>query len=91
MNPLAGLALLALVLLIGCWSEVHALGEHEVPEPTVRRARRAVRPRQVRMPAREHLLKRVANRYYGTSGTEVNYDLAVACMKARGWYPAQKK
>ena len=32
-----------------------------------------------------------ANRYYGTSGTEVNEELALACMNARGWYLAKRK
>jgi hypothetical protein len=85
------LALLALVLLIGCGPQYTHWESTKYPSP-LSPEHGAQFDRDKYECQRENTFSSAyANRYYGTSGTEVNYELAMGCMKARGWYPVEKK
>ena len=80
----ASLALLTLVLLAACSSPQYTHWEStKYPSPMSAEHLAQFNRTLTKVPA--------SNRYGGASGQEVNYELALAWMNARGWYPVKKK
>ena len=88
----AGLASLALVLLTACGGPQYTHWEStKYPSPMSAEHLAQFNRDNYECQRENTYQSTYVNRYGGSSGQEVNYDLALACMNARGWYPVQKK
>lgn len=85
------LALLALVLLAGCGPTYTHWENAKYPRPLTAEQSTEFERAKYECQRENTYSSAYVNRYYGTSGTEVNWDMAMACMKARGWYPVENK
>ena len=86
------LGLIALVLLIGCAPSTYTTWEStKYPSPFSPEHRAQFERDKYECERDNTFPSAYVNRYYGTSGMELNYNLAMGCMRSRGWYEVEKR